>query len=285
MEDNNYYVYEHIRNDNNTVFYVGKGRGQRAYNSRRNSHHDRIVDKYGFTVNIVKDNLSENEAFELEQELIKDYVFNKGYGIDIEGLRKSDSIYQLTNHTLGGDGANGAVHTKEWCKQHSEDMKGENNPMYGVNVYESYSEEKLLEVKEKLSKANSGKNNPMYGISPKERMDEETYKHWYEKRIVNLQGKNNPNFGKHTLHDYYENHPEEKLKLARKGKQNGRCVPVDLYSSDNIFIKHFDYIGECAQYIKEQNNLSSNINSMSCNIRKAMNSNKTYRNYIIKETI
>jgi hypothetical protein len=285
MKNKNYYVYEHIRNDNNTVFYIGKGRGRRAYSPRRNPHHDRIVNKYGFTINIVKDNLSESEAFELEQELIKDYVFNKGYGIDIEGFRKPNSIYQLTNHTFGGDGSSGMVHTKEWCKQHSEDMMGEKNPMYGINVYDSFSEERMTEVKEKLSKTFSGKNNPMYGISPKERMDEETYNRWYKKRIENLQGEKNPNYGKHTLHDYYEKHPEEKQKLSRKGKQNGRCVPVDLYSSDNNFIKHFDYIGECAQYIKEQNNLSSNIVGMASNIRKAMNENKTYRNYIIKETI
>lgn len=284
MEDKNFYVYEHIRNDNNTVFYVGKGRGKRAYYSRRNEHHDRIVDKYEFTVHIVKDNLTEQEAYDLEKELIYDYVFNKGYGIDIEGLRKPDSIYQLSNSTLGGDGSYGMVHTEEWCKQHSEDMKGENNPMYRVNVWDLYDEEKKKEIKEKLSKNNSGKNNPMYGISPKERMDKETYDNWLQKRSTSMLGEKNPNYGNHTLHDYYEKHPEEKQKLARKGKQNGRCIPVDLYNN-NTFIKHFDYIGECAQYIKEKENLSSDIQGMSGNIRKAMKNNKPYRGYIIKESI
>ena len=79
---NDYYVYEHIRNDNNSCFYVGKGHGNRAYSKNRNEHHDRIVKKYGMTVNIVKDNLSEEEAYKFEHELICDYVFNKGYGID-----------------------------------------------------------------------------------------------------------------------------------------------------------------------------------------------------------
>ena len=285
MEDKNYYVYEHIRNDNNTVFYVGKGRGKRANNSRRNEHHDRIADKFGFTVNIIKDNLTEQEAFNLERETICDYVFNKGYGIDIQGLRKPNSIYQLSNHTLGGDGNYGNPHTEEWCKQHSEDMKGSKNPMYGINLYENYSEEKKKEIKLKLRKASSGINNPMYGISPKERMDKETYNQWYEKRIINSQGKNNPNYGNHKLHETYQQHPELKEKVARKGKDNGRCVPVDLFDLNNNFIKHFDYIGECAQYIKEIQNLSSKIPGMTSNIRKAINNNKPYRNYIIKESI
>lgn len=283
--DKDYYVYEHIRKDNNTVFYVGKGRGRRAYNSKRNSHHDRIADKYGYTVRIIKDNLTEEEAYALEQETICDYVFNKGYGIDIEGLRKNDSIYQLSNHTLGGDGTYGAVHTEEWCKQHSEDMKGEKNPMYGVNVYEMLDAEKVLEIKKKLSEANSGKNNSMYGISPKERMDEKTYEQWIQKRSENSKGEKNPNYGNHKLHYVYEQHPELKEKLARKGKDNGRCVPVDLYDSNDNFIQHFDYIGECAQYIKEQNNLSSKIYCMSSGIRESINKNKPYRGYIIKESL
>ena len=75
---NDYYVYEHIRNDNNSCFYVGKGHGKRAYSKSRNEHHNRIARKCGMTVNIVKENLSEEEAFKLEHELICDYVFNKG---------------------------------------------------------------------------------------------------------------------------------------------------------------------------------------------------------------
>lgn len=34
MENKDYYVYEHIRLDNNTCFYVGKGRGER-YKSKK----------------------------------------------------------------------------------------------------------------------------------------------------------------------------------------------------------------------------------------------------------
>lgn len=284
MEKDDYYVYEHIRNDNNTVFYVGKGHGQRAYNSRRNPHHDRIVDKHGFTVRIVKDNLTEEEAFNYEHELICDYVYNKGYGIDIQGLRKLDSKYQLSNQSLGGDGNNGAVHTEEWCKQHSEDMKGEKNPMYGVNLWETYDDDKKENIKNKLSERFSGESNPMFGISPQERMDEETYKAWLQKRKLNSLGEKNPNYGNHILHYYYKDHPEERMKLSRKGVQNGRCVPVDLYDKNHIFIKHFSYIGECAQYIKEIHNINSKIECIASSIRESMKKHKTYRGYIIEKS-
>lgn len=286
--DNDFYVYEHIRNDNNTVFYVWKGRGKRAYYSKRNPHHDNIAVKHGFTVRIVNDNISEEEAFKLEQEIIHKYVFETGYGIDIIGLRKPNSDRQLTNCTLGGDGNNGAIHSKEWCEQHSKDMTGDQNPMYGINVFETYSPEKLQNVKKKMSIANSGKNNSMYGISPKDRMNEETYQIWLEKRIEygkQHRGKNNPNYGNHILHEYYQNHPEEKQKLARNGSQNGRCVPVDLYNINGEFIKHFDYIGECAEYIKHEKNIATSVNNMCINIRKCIKQNKPYRSYYIKKTI
>ena len=58
-----YYVYEHIRLDNNTCFYVGKGHGKRCNYVSRNVHHDRIVSKFGMKVNIVKDNLLKSSDF------------------------------------------------------------------------------------------------------------------------------------------------------------------------------------------------------------------------------
>ena len=41
-ENRDFYVYEHIRLDNMTCFYVGKGRGKRCNIPSRNIHHDNI---------------------------------------------------------------------------------------------------------------------------------------------------------------------------------------------------------------------------------------------------
>jgi hypothetical protein len=85
---NKYYVYLHKLKNTNTVFYVGKGSGLRAFNLHlRSKYHKRIVKKYGCDVE-----LAQEQAFLLEQKLIKYYK----------------SIKQArANLTLGGEGCLG----------------------------------------------------------------------------------------------------------------------------------------------------------------------------------
>lgn len=63
-----YYVYHHVNKINNDIFYVGKGKGKRAYDTiGRNQYWLNYTKKYPeFEVVIVYDNLLEEEAFELE---------------------------------------------------------------------------------------------------------------------------------------------------------------------------------------------------------------------------
>lgn len=62
-------------------------------------------------------------------------------------------------------------------------------------------------------------------------------------------GTNNPNYNNRILSERYKNDKElSKEKQGRHGSKNGRSVPVDLYY-DNIFVKSFDYIGQCCQYL------------------------------------
>ena len=49
-ENREFYVYVHIRKDNNTVFYVGKGTKNRAHNLDRGNFHNSVRDKYGCKV-------------------------------------------------------------------------------------------------------------------------------------------------------------------------------------------------------------------------------------------
>lgn len=63
-------------------------------------------------------------------------------------------------------------------------------------------------------------------------------------------GDKNPNYGGTKLKEYFALHPEEKARLARPGKQNGRCIPVTLVDPDGNR-KHFDYLAECAEYMIE----------------------------------
>lgn len=84
-----YYVYIHRKSSNDEPFYVGKGCDYRAWvDSGRNKYWHRVVNKYGFTVDIVFDCLLEEEAYLLEQDVIKELKY---FG------------YKLANMTEGGD--------------------------------------------------------------------------------------------------------------------------------------------------------------------------------------
>ena len=138
MENNNkeenreFYVYKHIRKDNNTCFYVGKGKSGRIYKPKRNKHYNRIRKKYGCYVVKIKENLTEKEAFALEREIIEDYVFVFGYGINIKGYYKGyNEIGHLTNCTWGGEGVSGGQLSEEHKKKISEKVSGEKNGMWG----------------------------------------------------------------------------------------------------------------------------------------------------------
>lgn len=112
---NNFYVYEHWRLDRDECFYVGKGKGRRAYvMSTRNGHHKAIQAKvsregFGIEVRMVAMGLREDEAFALERERIR---FWREAGVD------------LANVTDGGEGNTGLTHSIESREKISLFQKG-----------------------------------------------------------------------------------------------------------------------------------------------------------------
>ena len=158
-EDREFYVYEHIRLDKMEPFYIGKGKGERAYDLYRNDHHDAITDEYGHAVVIIADNLTEEEAFELERDTIEDYVFNLGYGIDIEGHKDYDhELPHLTNMDWGGiGGKSGIKHSEEYNKKISEAMKGKQRSEETKRKMSEAKRKMSEETKRKMSEANKGK--------------------------------------------------------------------------------------------------------------------------------
>jgi hypothetical protein len=74
---NKYYVYLHRRESDNKVFYVGKGCGSRAKaKTRRSLRWKKVVSKHGFIVEIVFENLSEFDAYEIEKDVIKEMRYH-----------------------------------------------------------------------------------------------------------------------------------------------------------------------------------------------------------------
>lgn len=107
---NNYYVYLHKKLDTGEVFYVGKGMKRRAWVIYcRNKHWKNIVDKHGYTVEILFDNLTNEEALCEEISVISELRY---FG------------YNLCNYTNGGEGTSGYSLTEEHKAKISKANKG-----------------------------------------------------------------------------------------------------------------------------------------------------------------
>jgi hypothetical protein len=99
MSKNIYYVYKHLIKDTNEVFYVGRGKNNRAWDkSGRNKYWKNIVGKYLYIVEIIKENMEIEESKKLEIELI-------------------DKLKPRANFTKGGDGTPGYKFDPEFVKE------------------------------------------------------------------------------------------------------------------------------------------------------------------------
>ena len=138
MEDRSFYVYAHYRLDTMEPFYIGKGKNGRANKIERNDFHDNVSEKHGHAVVILYDNLTEEEAFFYEREIIEDLVFDEGYEIDCNGIELTKKYSYLTNFTFGGEGAT------------------------GHNPYKNKNEEEIKLINEKKSISKKGNKNPFF---------------------------------------------------------------------------------------------------------------------------
>ena len=69
-----YYVYEWFNKSNNYIFYVGKGCGNRCTEvRRRNKSFLKYIEENECSYRIIKENLLEDEAFALEEDMIMEY--------------------------------------------------------------------------------------------------------------------------------------------------------------------------------------------------------------------
>lgn len=111
-------VYTHTRLDTGAIFYVGKGTARRVRRAtNRNPHWHRIVAKAGgFGSQIVKADITESAALQLECETIA--------RLRAEGVA-------LCNMTDGGDGISGYRHTAAARQAMSDRMKGSIPPNKG----------------------------------------------------------------------------------------------------------------------------------------------------------
>ena len=152
---NEYYVYEWFIVDTNEVFYVGKGKGNRyKEHKRRNKFFIDMYSTHKCDVRKIYENLSEEDAFKKEKELIAYY--------------RKNTNYRLSNVCDGGEGSSGWKPTEDFKKKQSKIHKEQwQDEDFRKRMEEIRRKEdgpyKSKEFREKMAKVVSGTNNPNYG--------------------------------------------------------------------------------------------------------------------------
>jgi hypothetical protein len=133
-----HYTYAHCK-PNGSIFYIGKGSGDRAYRkSHRNQYWHNIVNKYGsYNIEILSNWNTHEEALSHEVLLISCF---------------KDMGYELANLTIGGEGVVGYKHTIESTIKMSAFAKGRPNPTKGIK-----RKPQSIETKRQMSIAKLGK--------------------------------------------------------------------------------------------------------------------------------
>lgn len=154
-ESREYYVYIWYIVDTNEVFYVGKGKGRRYKQiSGRNKFFTDMYESHNCEAKKVYENLTEQEAFQKEREVVRWY--------------KENTSYRLTNQTDGGEGSSGWIPPKDFRDKQSQIHKAqwqdekfrERMLMIRTDANGPY---KSQEFREKIAELVQGENNPNYG--------------------------------------------------------------------------------------------------------------------------
>ena len=190
---NNYYTYAYLREDK-TPYYIGKGKGDRAYKKSKN---DVKPPKDKTRIILLKQNLIEEEAFRHEI-----------YMIDVFG-RKDLGTGILHNRTDGGEGASGCIPSEETKRKISNSLKGIPRPE---------------DVKARIAEKNKGKTHT------KEAKDKianthKGNKYWEgkEHKEESKQKMRDAKVGKssHMKDKSHTQETKDKISASKKGKSNG----------------------------------------------------------------
>ena len=167
-----YYVYAYLRSNDSTTakagtpYYIGKGVGKRAYKS----HGKLPVPKDKSLIVMLESNLSETEAFNLEQSYIQQYG------------RKNIGTGILLNLTNGGEGSSGYKHTIDAKKKLSDSARssienGTHNFLGGENNRKRIENgtHHFLGSKINIDRIENGTHNFLGGENNRKRIENGTH--------------------------------------------------------------------------------------------------------------
>jgi ribosomal protein L37AE/L43A len=228
-------VYKHIRLDTNEVFYIGIGsRKRRAYSDyKRSKHWHSVVNKVGYKVELLHEDIDWEKACEIEQELIKLYG------------RKDLGLGTLVNMTDGGDGRFGAKASDETKKKMSQSQKGLNTWTKG-HIPTNETRQKISnvlkehwkhnpkapmteEAKQKISRSLTGRPGTWVG----KRHSEESLE---KMKASHGRGENNKRYGQKNSIDTIN-----KMRESAKNRERVECPHCKKYGEKNAMMRwHFD---------------------------------------------
>ena len=165
---NNYYTYAYLREDG-TPYYIGKGKGKRAFYKHPTKHKFVKVPEDKTRIVFLSENLTEDEAYKEEIYLIKKYG------------RKSDGGILINQHPGGSGGREpGWNHTEETKKKMSINGKGISRDGAGTHLTEEGRKKKSDFMSEKMK----GNKNTLGRIIPEDerKRKSESLKEYYRKR-------------------------------------------------------------------------------------------------------
>lgn len=206
-------LYFHRRKDTNEVFYVGIGNSKRPYKTYgRSDWWWNIVNKVGYNIEIVHQELSFEQACVLEKKYINEFG------------RKDLGLGPLVNHTDGGEGFQNMSEISNEKKRQSMLGKnaGKNGTWYGKTLYD--------ETKKKISDYWFGKPKPKEQIKKmvETRMKKDNYRHTAKskKNISNGLRKtfDNPDYIHPNTGYTHTQQAKNKMSEKNKGENNSSSV-------------------------------------------------------------
>lgn len=228
-------VYKHIRFDTKEVFYIGIGsQKRRAYSTyKRSKFWHNIVEKTDYEVVIIKENVSVEEAYQMEKDLIKFYG------------RRDLGLGTLVNMTDGGDGRFGSTVSEETRRKMSESHISVNDWSKGSSRSEEHR--KIISERLKIQWAN-GDRKP-HSEETKEKIRQSLIgrpgtwigKKHSEESIEKMKkshgtGKNNKGYGRKNSADTIK-----KMRESAKNRQTIKCPYCNKIGQYNAMKTwHFD---------------------------------------------
>lgn len=159
-------VYLHRKKNDNSIFYVGIGlsKNRANYFRDRNPHWTNVFNKYGVQVDLIAEDITIDEARELEMLIIETI------GVD-----------NLTNITLGGEGAFGLKHSDESKKKIGLKSKGRRHTdeskqkiSKALKGHINYLKSHTKEAKEKIRLASLNRKHSKESIDKMRKVKENT---------------------------------------------------------------------------------------------------------------